>query len=694
MKKIIVLIWLAVLLGSVSTDAKIAILANRYLSANCKNAIRNFAEDIELIQGRTVWLDMTNYDHTTPAVDILNRLKTLYSDPNDPIEGAIFVGEMPYVFWEELRWSDSRNAYLSESFVCDRFFMDLNGQYMDNQKDDASGMKTGYYDAYSGDNLAEIWVSRISFGAVKNAGDEEPLMLDYLARVRNRMAGGPESVSRRALLVQNNSLYNPSFTAGTSYGSNYLTLSTSRNEVTTENYYNNLRNGYEYSVILDHGISNIAGPANSESYVQLSSSGAPSNCRFFYILSCAAGAFDIAMLNPYNDCIAALMGLTQNGLVCVAHTMSYSFFDLNLYNAFNSYIARDSSVGQAVRLSGNQYNQSAVTRTIIFGAANLRFTPYPAVKCLVKQAEIGKPANKGSFNFQTGSNTFQVVGGGLGIGGTSDQCKYVYHSFNGDGTMSVTIPSVPNLNANARAGIMLRDDITPNCKQLSLLMSPTKGVCVVQRTAAGASATSTSYDGTGTFPKSLKLVRVGNTVTLSSGNGSRWVQLGTYQVTISPNACLGLAVTAGTSSVQNLCSVGFTSVLFPATQVAMKAGISLPYQAVMSGNKDFQIADASSICSGPITDMQESRFRFVADMNSLYFKWKVDSEQSYDYLSMNIDGALMNNICGNQGWVTIVSFFSTPMLSHRVASVEWIYSKDVNVSVGQDKGWISAIQKY
>jgi hypothetical protein len=693
MKKIIVLIWLAVLLGSVSTEAKIAILANRWLSNNCKNAIRNFAEDIELIQGRTVWLDMTNYDHTTPAVDILNQLKTLYSDPNDPIEGAIFVGEMPYVFWEELRWSDTRNAYLSESFVCDRFFMDLNGQYMDNKKDDASGMKTGYYDTYSGDNLAEIWVSRISFGAVKNAGDEEPFMLDYLARVRNRMAGGLESVPRRALLVQNNSLYNPPFTAGTSYGSNYLTLSTSRNEVTTENYYNNLRNGYEYSVILDHGISNIAGPANSESYVQLSSSGAPSNCRFFYILSCAAGAFDIAMLNPYNDCIAALMGLTQNGLVCVGYTMSYSFFDLNLYNAFNSYIARDSSVGQAVRLSGNQYNQSAVTRTIIFGAGNLRFTPYPAVKCLVKQAEIGKPANRGSFNFQTGSNTFQIAGGGLGIGGTSDQCKYVYHSFNGDGTMYAAVPSVSNSNANARAGIMLRDDITPNCKQLSLLVSKAKGVYVVQRTSAGASATSTFF-GTGTFPMALKLVRAGNAVTLSRSNGSSWIQLGAYQVTISQNACLGLAVTSGSSSALDLSTVGFTTVLFPATQVAMRAGFSLPYQAVMSGNKDFQIPDASSICSGQITDMQESRFRLVADMNSLYFKWKVDSEQNYDFLNLYVDGMLQNGISGNWGWYSASCLFYTPQLSHRVASVEWIYSKDVSVSVGQDKGWISAIQKY
>jgi hypothetical protein len=93
--------------------------------------------------------------------------------------------------------------------------------------------------------------------------------------------------------------------------------------------------------------------------------------------------------------------------------------------------------------------------------------------------------------------------------------------------------------------------------------------------------------------------------------------------------------------------------------------------------------------SGDIDDGQESWLRTsVVGPGRLSFWWRVSSEANFDYLEFYWNGILQpGRISGtNVNWQQLVYF-----VNQGTNVLAWCYSKDENVSLGADAGWLDEV---
>ena len=67
-------------------------------------------------------------------------------------------------------------------------------------------------------------------------------------------------------------------------------------------------------------------------------------------------------------------------------------------------------------------------------------------------SDIGSPALAGSLDFDISSTAYTVTAGGANVGGTSDQFRYTYEAFNGNGQFTARVTSVSNTNSIRQGG--------------------------------------------------------------------------------------------------------------------------------------------------------------------------------------------------------------------------------------------------
>jgi hypothetical protein len=93
--------------------------------------------------------------------------------------------------------------------------------------------------------------------------------------------------------------------------------------------------------------------------------------------------------------------------------------------------------------------------------------------------------------------------------------------------------------------------------------------------------------------------------------------------------------------------------------------------------------------SEPIGDDETATFETtVTGPGTLSFHWKVDSEASADYLSVDVSGtSLSAAISGDVDWQEVV--LTIPEGEHTVI---WAYSKNSSGSEGADRGWVDAVR--
>jgi hypothetical protein len=69
------------------------------------------------------------------------------------------------------------------------------------------------------------------------------------------------------------------------------------------------------------------------------------------------------------------------------------------------------------------------------------------------------------------------------------------------------------------------------------------------------------------------------------------------------------------------------------------------------------------------------------------FWWRVESEDSYDFLQFEVDGVSRGAITGpNGGWARVEEELSYG--GHRLS---WVYLKDGDTDVGRDTGWVDLV---
>ena len=156
--------------------------------------------------------------------------------------------------------------------------------------------------------------------------------------------------------------------------------------------------------------------------------------------------------------------------------------------------------------------------------------------------DIGVPGYTGGASLVSG--VFTLLGGGDDIWNTADKFRYAYQSGSGDGTVIARVTAVGNTDAWAKAGVMIRESLTPGSKHAFMCLTPGNGAAFQSRNATGGSSLSANTTGV-VAPYWVKITRVGNVFTgFTSPNGTTWTKIGQQSITMTTGVYIGLAVTS------------------------------------------------------------------------------------------------------------------------------------------------------
>ena len=96
--------------------------------------------------------------------------------------------------------------------------------------------------------------------------------------------------------------------------------------------------------------------------------------------------------------------------------------------------------------------------------------------------DIGTGMLAGSATHNAG--TFTQAGSGV-IGSTSDKLRFTYQTLTGDGEIIARISSLQNTGTSSRVGVMIRDTLAANSKQIFMGMTGSNAYRWVRRTTTG-----------------------------------------------------------------------------------------------------------------------------------------------------------------------------------------------------------------
>lgn len=179
-----------------------------------------------------------------------------------------------------------------------------------------------------------------------------------------------------------------------------------------------------------------------------------------------------------------------------------------------------------------------------------------------QNADVGAVAAAGSTTIAGG--TYTVRGSGQYIWNALDEFQYAYRQVTGDCTITARIVTQQNTNANAQAGVMIRETLTTGSKHAMMLATPSAGLQFIHRNSTSGSYSPANIVS-GAAPRWLRIVRSGQTFTAyTSTDGSNWgAAVGTYTYA-SPNlfstgpVYIGLAVSSRADGT--LCTATFDNV--------------------------------------------------------------------------------------------------------------------------------------
>ena len=139
--------------------------------------------------------------------------------------------------------------------------------------------------------------------------------------------------------------------------------------------------------------------------------------------------------------------------------------------------------------------------------------------------------------------TFTVTGAGADIAGLNDHFRYAYRQIVGAIEIIARVTAVENVNGGSKAGVMLRDALTPNAAHASMLVSAGNGILFQQRPLAGGPSVPLAAGGSAA-PYWVRLERRLDVVTAyHSSDGVNWIPAGVTTMPL-PTMYVGLAVTS------------------------------------------------------------------------------------------------------------------------------------------------------
>lgn len=193
-------------------------------------------------------------------------------------------------------------------------------------------------------------------------------------------------------------------------------------------------------------------------------------------------------------------------------------------------------------------------------------------------ADLGQVNLDGSASYSSG--LFTISGSGRGIpdyqatGLDSFQFVYLYVPNTTNGYIQARVASVQNTSANAKAGVMIRENLYSDSRFAMADVQSAAGIEFVRRTSTGASTNSSGASGTP--PRWVRLARTNNTFyAYSSANGSTWTQVGpAVTISMATGAYVGLVVCSTHNGKLNTSTIdSVSSTLLPANTAPALAAI-------------------------------------------------------------------------------------------------------------------------
>ncbi len=175
--------------------------------------------------------------------------------------------------------------------------------------------------------------------------------------------------------------------------------------------------------------------------------------------------------------------------------------------------------------------------------------------------DIGGVGVPGTVSVAPESGTFTVRGSGADIWDRADAFHYVYQPLSNGGILVARLASVANTHVWAKAGVMIRETLSPGSKHAAMFVTPGSGLSFQYR--AVTDGTMTHATVAGAAPRWVKITRHGQVIeAFHSADGSNWTLAQRMPLAMGPTAYVGLAVcshVAGTLTTAVFDEVGFST---------------------------------------------------------------------------------------------------------------------------------------
>jgi hypothetical protein len=168
----------------------------------------------------------------------------------------------------------------------------------------------------------------------------------------------------------------------------------------------------------------------------------------------------------------------------------------------------------------------------------------------LREEDIGAVGVAGRGNPDVLDASVTLEGSGADIWGTADAFRYRFTGggISPSGSVSARVRSIEPTHAWAKAGVMIRENMTAGSPHVMLIVSPGKGIAMqYRRTQDGTSANVAIVPGTA--PEWLRLTRDGNAILgEASDDGLTWRAIGRIDLALSDFVTAGLVVTSHDNS--------------------------------------------------------------------------------------------------------------------------------------------------
>lgn len=215
--------------------------------------------------------------------------------------------------------------------------------------------------------------------------------------------------------------------------------------------------------------------------------------------------------------------------------------------------------------------------------------------------------NIGTISVTTKADGLNVIGAGLGLGGTADNCYFTSRAASSDDLFLAQFTSMSV--AAGQAGIAVRQNTTAGAVSATLLVSNGNLVFQSRSSTNGTASSNTLATGV-TYPIWLKLIRRSTSITAySSADGLNWTYAaGQTLSNLSGTAEIGVAVSSGSQTALN--TVGVDNVDIPDLKLGQEASI---VSKVIKDNAD----TTGVVWSGAWTTATTIGNRYGADYRSI-----------------------------------------------------------------------------